>query len=213
MTASIVLNSKLKPASRDEAYKLVLMWARGEQLSPDAVQRVVLYFAPPRPKTAKDAWTWLKLYTCANLKDTKARAWLQFIHCNGTHAFASDGYTMAWIECDKPPGAYDVRTDLLTDCPKWSGFDHVLELNAAHFDEVPERIDLAALTCHITELNHRYYQLQDLFFNADYCERAFLRGTAFVYTFGSLPKGAPLTPLVGSNDYGRFVIAPMEGVS
>lgn len=89
--------------------KLMALKASGASLSDYDLDAMLMYFAPPVPKTPKNAFDWVAK---AVANDSDVRTYLRYVYVSAGEMVATDGHRMHRAKIDMPDGFYEPKTGL-----------------------------------------------------------------------------------------------------
>lgn len=202
MNAQIILDASVKPATRTQAFQIIQEAIQSErQLEREELEALFKHFAPNiSSKAAKTPEQWAAK-AVAGPKDV--RYYLQYLHSDGKHLYATDGHRIHWIPTTLEAGFYDPKT--LQPVKLDATYPNVLRVIPEHSGPLVTYIHK---DCPLdTDKTGKWQQqsLDGVLFNPKYLADA-SNGTMGIH----VELRGPTDPIRGKSEFGEFVVMPLR---
>lgn len=198
---TVQISNHASRASKSKAFDLVMAIKKGETISDQEKDSLLLHFATTAPKIAKSAEQW-----CAKaVAKQDARKYLRYLQVRNGLMYGCDGHRIHRAQVDKPDGTYCPKTLLPTETVVGFPFDKADDLLS---DKKTWKVNLSDAEdsmlkkWRIATFKH---ELASISFRKDYLVSA-LNGSEDEELFVKLSPPDQTSSAYITNSYGKAII-------
>lgn len=190
----LTINKNAERLSKKAAYELIVKMKKGETLELWQIDSLMLYFAPPIPKTAKTAEQWVAK---AVNKNDGTRPYLMYLHVSNGWLCGTDGHRLHRCHTELPDGYYDPKT--LAKCEVSHNYPQVDRLFYQH---KVESFDVEYMTRTVVK-GVNCLSIEDLHWNEQYIRDATNNATSCNVTYDTDKR---CKQMYGKSEFGEFIV-------